>query len=103
VGVVNIGEIVRGALQSAFLGYYGSAAHAGQGYMTEGLTLVLRLAFRRLGLHRLEANVQPGNRASLALLRRLGFRLEGFTPIFTPILTMDGPALARPPALGHPS
>jgi len=80
VGVVNIGEIVRGALQSAFLGYYGSAAHAGQGYMTEGLTLVLRLAFRRLGLHRLEANVQPGNRASLALLWRLGFRLEGFSP-----------------------
>lgn len=80
VGVVNVSEIVRGPLQGAFLGYYGSAAHAGQGYMTEGVDLVLGVAFRRLRLHRLEANVQPGNRASLALVRRLGFRLEGFSP-----------------------
>jgi ribosomal-protein-alanine N-acetyltransferase len=80
VGVVNVSEIVRGALQGAFLGYYGSAVHGGQGYMTEGLALALRLAFGRLRLHRLEANVQPGNRASLALVQRLGFRLEGFSP-----------------------
>ena len=80
VGAVNVSEIVRGALQSAYLGYYGSRAHAGQGYMTEGLALVLRHAFGRLGLHRLEANVQPGNRLSLALVQRLGFRREGFSP-----------------------
>ena len=80
VGVANVSEIVRGALQSAYLGYYGSAAHAGRGYMTEGLALVLRHAFRHLGLHRLEANVQPGNRLSLTLVRRLGFRREGFSP-----------------------
>jgi len=80
VGVANVSEIVRGALQSAYLGYYGSAVHAGRGYMTEGLALVLRHAFRHLGLHRLEANVQPGNRLSLTLVRRLGFRREGFSP-----------------------
>jgi ribosomal-protein-alanine N-acetyltransferase len=85
VGVVNVSEIVRGALQGAFLGYYGSAAHTGQGYMTEGVALILSLAFGHLGLHRLEANVQPGNRASLALVRRLGFRLEGFSPRYLKI------------------
>jgi ribosomal-protein-alanine N-acetyltransferase len=84
-GVVNLNEIVRGAFQSAYLGYYGFVPHAGQGYMVEGLGLVLRHAFRRLGLHRLEANIQPGNRASRALVRGLGFRREGFSPRYLKI------------------
>jgi ribosomal-protein-alanine N-acetyltransferase len=80
VGFANISQIIRGPLQSAFLGYGAVAAFAGQGYMTEGLQLVLREAFTRLRLHRLEANVQPGNTASIALLRRCGFEREGFSP-----------------------
>jgi [ribosomal protein S5]-alanine N-acetyltransferase len=85
VGVVNLNEIVRAAFQSAYLGYYVFQPAAGQGYMTEGLGLVLRHAFRRLGLHRLEANIQPGNRASRALVRRLGFRKEGYSPRYLKI------------------
>ena len=85
VGVVNVSEIVRAALQSAYLGYYAFRPHAQQGHMTEGLALVLRHAFRRLGLHRLEANIQPGNGASLRLARRLGFRREGFSPRYLKI------------------
>jgi [ribosomal protein S5]-alanine N-acetyltransferase len=80
VGWLNVSEIVRGALQSAFLGYGGVAAHTGHGYMTEAVQLVVRDAFGPLGLHRLEANIQPGNLASIALARRCGFEKEGFSP-----------------------
>ena len=80
VGVFTISQIVRGAFQSAFLGYYGSAVHARRGYMRAGLQLVLDHAFGTLRLHRLEANIQPGNEPSLALARGGGFRLEGFSP-----------------------
>jgi ribosomal-protein-alanine N-acetyltransferase len=79
VGVFNLSEIVRGALQSAYLGYYALAPHAGQGYMSEGLGLVLEAAFRTLGLHRVEANVQPDNAASLRLVERAGFAREGYS------------------------
>lgn len=79
-GFFNISQIVRGSFQSAFLGYYGSARYGGRGYMRAGLELVLDDAFGRLGLHRLEANIQPGNAPSVALARGAGFRLEGFSP-----------------------
>ncbi|MGW5738593.1 MULTISPECIES: GNAT family N-acetyltransferase [Streptomyces] len=82
VGGVNINNIVRGTLQSGVLGYTAYASTTGQGYMTEGLGLVVRFAFGELGLHRLEANIQPENRASLKLIERVGFRREGFSPAF---------------------
>lgn len=86
-GFVNINNIVIGGFCCGALGY-GAFAHAtGRGLMAEGLDLVLRYAFGTLGLHRLEANIQPGNKASLALVRRAGFRLEGFSPDF---LFIDG-------------
>lgn len=84
-GAVNLSEIVRGVFLSAYLSYYGSAAHAGQGLLREGVALLLRHAFRELGLHRVEANVQPGNERSLALVRALGFRMEGFSPRYLKI------------------
>jgi len=79
VGVVNVSEIVRGAFQSGYLGYYAFHPHEGQGLMTEGLTLALEHAFGTLGLHRLEANIQPENEASLRLVKSLGFRREGLS------------------------
>ncbi len=80
VGVFTISQIVRGFFQSAYLGYYANAVHAGKGLMSEAMMLVLDLAFGPLSLHRLEANIQPGNAPSIALARRAGFRLEGYSP-----------------------
>jgi ribosomal-protein-alanine N-acetyltransferase len=82
VGVININDPIMGGFRSASLGYYAAAAYCGRGYMTEGLALVLDQAFTALNFHRLEANIQPGNVASLALVERLGFRKEGFSPSF---------------------
>jgi ribosomal-protein-alanine N-acetyltransferase len=77
VGVVNLSEIVRGAFQSAFLSYAAVTGYEGQGLISEGLQLLLERAFVELGLHRLEANIQPGNAPSQALVRRAGFICEG--------------------------
>jgi ribosomal-protein-alanine N-acetyltransferase len=80
VGIFTISQIVRGYFQSAYLGYYAGARHAGKGLMREAMELVLDYAFGALALHRLEANIQPGNAPSIALARGAGFRLEGFSP-----------------------
>jgi ribosomal-protein-alanine N-acetyltransferase len=79
VGVFNFSEIVRGAFESAYLGYYAFAPWAGQGYASEALVLALDAAFGHLRLHRVEVNVQPGNRRSLALVERAGFVREGYS------------------------
>jgi [ribosomal protein S5]-alanine N-acetyltransferase len=85
VGVANLTEIVRGLFQSAYLGFYGSAPYPGQGLMREGVGLALRYAFQDLKLHRVEANVQPANSRSLALVKALGFRKEGYSPRYLKI------------------
>ena len=85
VGVVNLNEIVRGGFQSAYLGYYLFEPFTGRGYMSEALALVLARAFRKYRLHRVEANIQPDNTASIRLVQRLGFRLEGVSPRYLKI------------------
>lgn len=85
VGFFNISQIVRGLFQSAYLGYAAAERYAGQGYMRQGIDLVLETAFLDLGLHRLEANIQPGNAASIALARGAGFQREGFSPRYLKI------------------
>ena len=85
VGVVNISEIVRGGFQSAYLGYYAFEPFAGTGLMREGLAKVINHAFTSMKLHRLEANIQPANKKSIRLVKRLGFRREGYSPRYLKI------------------
>ncbi len=84
-GVINISEMVHGNFRSGYLGYYAFAPHGGHGHMRRGLRAVIGKAFGVHRLHRLEANIQPGNEASIALVRGLGFRREGFSPRYLKI------------------
>lgn len=84
-GVFNINEIVRGLFQSAYLGFYAVAEYAGQGYMKAGLNLILKKAFTEMNLHRLEANIQPDNLHSIALVKGKGFCKEGYSPRYLKI------------------
>ncbi|MEV8531967.1 GNAT family protein [Streptomyces sp. NPDC051211] len=86
-GFININNIVLGAFRCGALGYGAFAHAAGRGLFGEALGLLTAHAFGELGLHRLEANIQPGNTASIALVRGRGFRLEGLSPDF---LYVDG-------------
>jgi ribosomal-protein-alanine N-acetyltransferase len=85
VGVIAISEIVRGSFQSAYLGYYAFVPHNEKGFIRAGLIRVINYAFRDLRLHRLEANIQPGNHNSVGLVRSLGFQLEGLSPRYLKI------------------
>ena len=55
--------------------------------MTRFAGSIVSTAFADLGLHRLEANIQPDNARSLALVQRLGFSREGYSPQY---LMVDG-------------
>lgn len=79
-GFVNLNGIQRGAIQRATAGWSALGPYAGRGHMTDGLSMVLELAFTQMRLHRVEADIQPGNARSRALARRCGLRLEGYSP-----------------------
>lgn len=84
-GVVNLNIITYEALCGAYVSYFGVAGRVERGYMKEGLLQVIHHAFDTLGLHRLEANIQPGNLPSIALAKSVGFQYEGYSPRFLKI------------------
>lgn len=78
-GMINFSQIFRGPFRNAVMGYWLGEGFTGQGLMTDGVRQALSYAFGPLKLHRVEANVMPENEASLAVVRRVGFREEGFS------------------------
>ena len=87
IGLINLNEISLKNFQSAYLGYYGMVDLAGRGLMKEAIRKAARYAFTEVGLHRLEASIQPANIRSIELIKRIGFRREGFSPKY---LRIDG-------------
>lgn len=77
VGQLTVGNVVRGALRSAWVGYWVQSAVAGGGIATGAVALAVDHAFGPVGLHRIEATVRPENGPSLRVLAKLGFREEG--------------------------
>ncbi|SEK78446.1 ribosomal-protein-alanine N-acetyltransferase [Pseudoxanthomonas sp. GM95] len=84
-GVFNASQISRGNFLNACLGYYACQPCAGHGLMRAALPQVLAHLFGVVGLHRIEANIQPDNAPSIALARGAGFRLEGYSPRYLKI------------------
>ncbi|MEV5707003.1 GNAT family N-acetyltransferase [Actinoallomurus sp. NPDC052274] len=79
VGFVNINRIEYAPYWKGVLGYGAFVPWHGRGYMTEGVALAVRYGFKSLGLHRLEADIEPGNTTSRKLAAKVGLRQEGFS------------------------
>lgn len=87
VGRITVNDVVRGAFQSAHLGYWVGAGHAGRGVATAAVAVAatVRLAFGELGLHRLQADTLVHNTASQTVLARNGFVRIGTAPRYLEI------------------
>ncbi len=84
IGRIALGNIERGPFQNGRFGYWIGSAFAGQGLMSEALSLAVEHAFASiedggLGLHRVCANILPRNVASRRVLEKVGFVQEGYS------------------------
>ncbi len=79
-GSIGLSQIFRGGFQNAYLGYQVGENFAGKGFASEAIFLIVKFAFEELKLHRVEANIQPHNLASIAVVKKNGFSKEGFSP-----------------------
>ncbi len=82
VGVVELQDIFMGDFKNAYIIYYAFEGQQRQGMMRQAVTEVIRIAFSKLKLHRLEANIQPENKASRRLAKACGFSKEDYSPKF---------------------
>ncbi|RCV57105.1 GNAT family N-acetyltransferase [Marinitenerispora sediminis] len=77
VGQLTVGAIVWGSARSAQVGYWIDSAYAGRSITPTAVALAVDHCFFTVGLHRIEANIRPENRASRRVVEKLGFREEG--------------------------
>jgi len=85
VGDVGLSNIIYGGFLSSTIGYKLDHCHINKGYMLEALKRIIAFAFTQLNLHRIEANIMPRNNRSLSLIKKLGFKKEGYSPNFLKI------------------
>jgi ribosomal-protein-alanine N-acetyltransferase len=78
IGEVQFNFVQRGPKQSSMLGYQIGEEFNGKGYMTEALKLALDIGFNELKFHRITAQVNPANPASIRVLEKVGFVREGY-------------------------
>lgn len=86
-GQLNVSNVVWGSARMGTVGYWVDAAVAGRGVIPTALALAVDYCFFTVGLHRIEVNIRPENRASLRVVEKLGFREEGLRPRY---LHIDG-------------
>lgn len=79
IGKISLSNMIWGGFCSCFLGYKLDRELINRGYMTEAVSAVVKYGFEVLGLHRIEANVMPGNVRSLRVLEKCGFVEEGLS------------------------
>jgi ribosomal-protein-alanine N-acetyltransferase len=76
-GQLIVFEMTWGSTRSAKLGYWINERYAGYGIIPTAVAMAVDHCFRVVGLHRLEAGIQPQNAASRRVVEKLGFRNEG--------------------------
>jgi ribosomal-protein-alanine N-acetyltransferase len=84
-GELNLNNIVRGAMQSATIGYWIDRARAGRSLMSESIVVLMQFAFEELNLHRLEICIIPRNSNSRRVVEKLDLREEGIAQRFLEI------------------
>ena len=84
-GELNLNNVVRGAMQSATIGYWIDRARAGRSFMSESIVVLAQFAFEELNLHRLEICIIPRNSNSRRVVEKLGIREEGIAQRFLEI------------------
>lgn len=85
IGIIGLNNVVWGAFCSAFLGYKSDKDFVNKGYMSIAVAMLTKYAFEELGLHRIEANVMPKNKASLRVLEKNQFINEGISKYYLKI------------------
>ena len=82
IGIIGLNNVIWGAFCSAHLGYKLDKDFMNKGYMSAAVEMLTKYAFEELGLHRIEANVMPKNKASLRVLEKNHFVNEGISKYY---------------------